>query len=147
MNNDAGDQSDDIALIFLKNSSDALTAVENLNKHRAALKIRDIIYGQRLIAEGFGDPTKDPAVPDIIVEPQLGIIYTTSTAKIAEHGGISVDDRHVACFVSNPTFKRSQYKGLVSTKQVGSTVLAALGLDTDALTGAQAEETEVLEGF
>jgi hypothetical protein len=32
-------------------------------------------------------------VPDIIVQPDLGVIYTTSTAKIAEHGGLSNDDR------------------------------------------------------
>jgi hypothetical protein len=28
-------------------------------------------------------------VPNIIVKPDLGIIYTTSTSKVAEHGGLS----------------------------------------------------------
>ena len=65
---------------------------------RFDLSIQDIIYGPQLIAQGFGDPTKDPAVPDIIVRPAEGIIYTDGTAKIAEHGGINEDDRHVACF-------------------------------------------------
>jgi hypothetical protein len=111
------------------------------------LKINDIIFGQRLIAEGFGDPKHDPAVPDIIVKPELGIIYTTSTAKIAEHGGISVDDRHVACFVSSPGLKKKKYTKQVSTKQVAVTVLKVLGLDGKALKGAKAEGTKVLDGF
>jgi hypothetical protein len=121
--------------------------VRNLNKKRDALKIQDIIYGQRLISEGYGNPLKDPAVPDIIVQPQLGIIYTTSTSKIAEHGGISDDDRHVACFVSNPKLKKTQFKETTSTKQVGTTILAALGLDVNALQGAREEGTKVLDGF
>lgn len=68
-------------------------AVANLEKNRQSLRIEDIIYGNRLIDLGFGNPKTDPAVPDIIVQPQLGVIYTTSTAKIEEHGGLSADDR------------------------------------------------------
>lgn len=139
--------SDDIALIFLKNHNDTETAVMNLEKDRVALKIDDIIYGKRLIEEGFGNPLTDTAVPDIIVRPLLGVIYTTSTAKIAEHGGISVDDRHVACFVSNPKLKKTQFKEQVSTKQVSVTVLNALGLDAKELQGAKAEGTKALNGF
>lgn len=86
-------QSDDIALIFLKNQDDVATAVDNLNRDRDNLEIQDIISRERLTYLGFGDPTKDPAVPDIIVRPDLGVIYTTSSAKIAEHGGLSDDDR------------------------------------------------------
>ncbi len=67
--------------------------MDNLNRDRINLGIQDIIYGERLTSLGFGDPTKDPAVPDIIVRPDLGVIYTTSNAKIAEHGGLSDDDR------------------------------------------------------
>jgi arylsulfatase A-like enzyme len=146
---DTRDQSDDIALIFLKNHSDTQTAANNLAKDRDALKIDDIIFGQRLISEGYGNPKTDTAVPDIIVRPKLGIIFTTTNAstKIAEHGGISVDDTHVACFVSNPMLKKAQFNQLVSTRQVAPTILSALGLDVKALKGAQAEGTTVLDGF
>ncbi len=85
-------KSDDIALLFLKNQHETEEAVENLEKIRAVAKIDDIIWGDRLKSLGFGDPTKDPAVPDIIVKPVLGVCYTTSTKKIAEHGGLSDDD-------------------------------------------------------
>jgi len=139
--------SDDIALIFLKNHKDTDKAVKNLEKHKAALKIEDIIFGKRLTDEGFGNPLTDTAVPDIIVRPNLGVIFTTSKAKIAEHGGISNDDRHVACFVSNPILKKKQFKEQVSTKQVAPTVLKALGLDMHALEGVRAEGTKPLDGF
>jgi len=141
--------SDDIALIFLTNHSDTQTAVDNLAKNRDKLKIDDIIYGQRLVSEGFGNPNTDTAVPDIIVRPQLGVIYTTSnaTVKIAEHGGLSVDDRHVACFASNPKLKKTTYKNKISTKQVAPTILKALGVDVQSLKGAQEEGTTVLDGF
>ncbi|WPG98225.1 Hypothetical protein R9X50_00101300 [Acrodontium crateriforme] len=79
--------SDDIALIFLNNSADTAQAAHNLNAHRAEGKIRSVIFGANLTASGFGDPKTDPAVPDIIVQPELGVIYTTSTKKVAEHGG------------------------------------------------------------
>jgi hypothetical protein len=140
-------QSDDIALIFLANHADVHTAVKNLDSNRNALKIDDIIYGDRLTSLGYGNPLTDPAVPDIIVKPNLGIIYTTSKSKIAEHGGLSDDDRKVACFISNPKLKKTKYTHQVSTRQVGPTILKALGLDTSKLKGAVAEKTDPLDGF
>ena len=140
-------KADDISLLFLKNHHDTDTAVKNLEKARKELKIDDIIYGERLISENFGNPLTDTAVPDIIIKPMVGVIYTTSNAKIAEHGGLSDDDRHVACIVSNPKLKKTRFTKEVSTKQVGPTILTALGLDPDALEGAKKEGTKPLEGF
>ena len=111
------------------------------------MEIKRIISGEQLIDEGFGDPTKDPAVPDIIVQPELGIIYSTSHSKIAEHGGLSDDDRHVACFVSNPGLKKTKVTDKTSTRQVAPTIMQALGLDPKKLQGVVIEGTQVLEGF
>lgn len=134
-------------MIFLANHSDTTTAVENLTKIKESAKILDIIFGQRLIELGFGNPLLDPAAPDIIVTPEVGIIFTTSNSKIAEHGGLSDDDRHVACFVSNPKLRKTVFSKEVSTKQVAPTILKALGLNPRELEGAVAEGTAVLEGF
>lgn len=138
---------DDIALFFLENHADTDKAVNALNRVRNELKISDIISDERLTYLGYGDPTKDPAVPDFIVEPEMGIIYTTSTSKIAEHGGLSVDDRKVACFVSSPGLQKTVYPHQVSTKQVAPTILKALGLDPNSLKGVVAEGTNLLDGF
>jgi hypothetical protein len=139
--------SDDIALIFLDDQADTDTAVANLNTQRRALAISDIIYGPQLIARGFGDPTKDPDVPDIIVVPVDGVIYVTDPTMIEDHGGFSEDDRHVACFVSAPDLKKTTFPCRVSTRQVAPTILKVLGLDVDQLQGAKAEGTQPLDGF
>jgi hypothetical protein len=101
----------------------------------------------QLTAFEFGDPLKDPAVPDIIAQPHRGVIYTTSTEKIAEHGGINSDDIHVACFLSNPGLKKREFSEKISTTRIAPTILKALGLDPKALEGVVAEGTEVLPGF
>jgi Type I phosphodiesterase / nucleotide pyrophosphatase len=138
---------DDVALIFLKDQRDTEKAVDILNGLRDTLKIEDIISRDRLTYLGYGDPKTDPAVPDIIVRPELGIIYTTSTKKIAEHGGLSEDDRKVACFASATNIERKVYDHQVHTKEFAPTILQALGLDPKALKGAVAEDTKVLRGF
>jgi len=138
---------DDIALIFLEDQSTLETAVQGLMKATSTLQIQDLIYGPRLTALGFGNPATDPAVPDIIVRPELGVIYTKSTAKIAEHGGLSDDDRKVACFVSGSGLKETKFGQRVSTRQIAPTVLKVLGLDPESLEGVKAQGTRVLAGF
>ncbi|KAI4254116.1 MAG: hypothetical protein LQ352_003283 [Teloschistes flavicans] len=138
---------DDIALIWLEDQSTLQTAIGNLNKARTSLQIQDLIYGERLMSMGFGDPLTDPSVPDIIVRPTLGTIYTTSKSKIAEHGGLSDDDRNVACFVSNPSLNKTKVMGHITTRRVGPTILKVLGISPRTLEGAVAEEVAVLQGF
>ncbi|KAH8895317.1 type I phosphodiesterase/nucleotide pyrophosphatase [Thozetella sp. PMI_491] len=138
---------DDVALIFLANGADTDAAVDQLNRNRNLLGISDIISGQRLTYLGYGDPAQDPAVPNIIVKPDLGVIYTTSKKKIAEHGGLSNDDRNVACFFSAPDIKFTLYPHQCSTAQVAPTILKALGMDPNALQAVVKEGTNVLSGF
>ena len=133
--------------MFLNHSSDTAAVVADLMAKKQALHINETISGAALIAQGFGDPTKDPTVPDIIIRPNLGTCYYTGKAKTAEHGGLSDDDRKVACFVSNPSLKKTVYSSQVSTKQVAPTILKALGLNPISLKGVVAEGTELLPGF
>ena len=87
-------------------------------------------------------------MPDIIVEPQLGVIYTTSKAKVEEHGGLSADDRNVACFVSSPRIRQAQkFTQRVFTTQIAPLILEALGIDGRELEGVEAEGTQILPGF
>lgn len=144
--------SDDIALIFLNKSSDTATAVANLNADRTAGKILNIYAdapgATPLASRGFGTPINSPFVPDIIVQPDLGIIYTTSKKKVEEHGGLSADDRNVACFVSSPRItKPLKFTQRVFTTQVAPLILEALGIDGEELEGVRAEGTRILPGF
>ena len=49
----------------------------------------------------YNDPTVDPRTPDIIVTPNVGVTYTGSTKKLAEHGGFAHDDTNVILLLSN----------------------------------------------
>ena len=138
--------SDDVALIWLNHSSDIPQATANLQGNATLLGIKEVIYGEQLVAQGFGSPANG-RTPDIIVGVELGVIYTTSKTKFAEHGGLSADDRNVACFVSNPHLQKQNVTGRVNTTQVGPTILQALGLDLAQLQGAVADGTGVLPGF
>lgn len=82
------------------------------------------------------------------MEPELGIIYTTSKSKVEEHGGLSADDRNVACVVSSPRITKPQkFTQRVYTTQIAPLILEALGIDAGELQGVRAEGTRILPGF
>src|SRR5262249_12163595 len=93
------------------------------------------------------DPRRDSRVPDIIVQPELGVIYTKSQAKNAEHGGFSEDDTHVALLVADGRDTPRTIKVPVQTAQIAPTILWMLGLDPDALRAVRSEGTGLLPGL
>ena len=140
-----GPTEDDVSLIWLKNSSDTLAAVKILedNATPAGIELGQIYYGPSL-ALNYNDPTEDPRTPDIIVTPNVGVTYSGSTAKLAEHGGFAHDDTNVIMLLSNPSFRPQTVRTSVGTVQVAPTILRALGLSPYALDAVRAEGTQVL---
>lgn len=138
---------DDIGLLWLNDTADIPTAVSNLAKNASQLDVQSTISGTQLIAQGFGNPAASSRVPHLIVRPKLGTCYTTSKSKLAEHGGLSDDDRKVACFVSNPKLQKKTFSQVVNTTQIAPTILKALGLDSNALEAVLLENTPLLNGF
>jgi len=140
-----GPTEDDVSLIWLKNSSDTLAAVKILedNATPAGIELGQIYYGASL-ALNYNDPTVDPRTPDIIVTPNVGVTYSGSTAKLAEHGGFAHDDTNVILLLSNPSFQPQTVRTSVGTVQVAPTILRALGLSPYALDAVRAEGTPVL---
>ena len=137
-------QDDDIALIWLQGQNTSGQQVTDyLNTNAVPLFIDEVMGGAELTLK-FNDPAADSRTPDIIVEPTYGTTYTTSTAKNSEHGGFSYGDTNVGLIVSNPAFKSSVLKTLVSTSQVAPSILHALGVSPSALKSVQVEKTEVL---
>jgi len=92
----------------------------------------------------FGDPATDSHAPDVVVQPKVGVIYSLSKKKNAEHGGFAEDDAHVGLLVSNPSLEASVVTAQVRTKQVAPTIVRALGLDPEALDAVRVEHTTVL---
>ncbi|MBV9742854.1 MAG: hypothetical protein JO099_03755 [Acidobacteriia bacterium] len=111
----------------------------------AALGIGEIFAG-RGIAQLYNPPSADPRSPDILVTPNIGVTYSNSKTKLAEHGGFSHDDTNVIMLLYNPAFTPTTITIPVTTMQVAPTILKVLGLDPGSLNAVQLEGTEVLPG-
>jgi hypothetical protein len=147
---DIGPTEDDVSLLWLQDSNTTATAVGLLESNASAAGIGEIFYGPSLTtmfnAPGV-PPHGDPRAPDIIVQPNVGVIYSGSLKKQAEHGGFAHDDTNVMTLVSNPSLERKVVTAAVETAQVAPTILAALGLDPGELQAVQIEGTAVLPGL
>lgn len=164
------DTSDDIGLLWLANSATDKSAAANLVAN-AAQDHAETVYqggrqpvtpGARSIVPLFGYPTPGSLVadrePDVIVEPQHGVIYSGSKAKVAEHGGFHTGDLNVALVVdagvptltapgsatAAPSSTTGVYTGPVTTYQIAPSILQALGLPITALAGANEQQTTPL---
>ena len=133
--------------IWLRDQTKTAQAVAILEAAPASTvgPITSILSGTSLTAQ-FNDPTLDPRVPDIIILPPPGTVYTGGS-KIAEHGGFQADCRSVALMLYNPAFKAATISTPVTTTQVAPTILKALGLAPTSLQAVVAEGTEVLPGI
>ena len=134
-------------MLWLKDSSQTASAVALLETTSPPDKnvagISQIFWGPSL-ATMFNSPSQDPRSPDIIVTPNVGVIYTGSKRKQEEHGGFAHDDTNVIMLLSNPKFTAKTVTGPVETMQVAPTVLKALGLDPNALQAVKIDGTQVL---
>jgi hypothetical protein len=148
--NQIGPTEDDISLLWLKPGADTISAVNLLETNGTASGIGQIFYGPS-IATTYDTPgvppNGDPRTPDIIVQPNVGVVYTTSTKKQAEHGGFANDDTNVMLLVSNPRITPGTVTSFVETTQVAPTILWILGHDPEALTAVKAEGTSLLPGL
>jgi Type I phosphodiesterase / nucleotide pyrophosphatase len=137
---------DDVSLIWLADQTQTQAGV-------ATLSANENLYGQGEIFAGpllslfFNDPLADPRTPDIIVAPNVGVIYTGGTKKVSEHGGFANDDRAVMLLVSSPRLRPSTVVDQVEVRQIAPTIIKALGLNPTQLNSVQLERTETLPGL
>jgi hypothetical protein len=148
-----GPTEDDVSLVWLDSSCTTPNAVSMLEAQSPATAniagIGQIFWGTG-ISQIFNPPglppTGDPRTPDILVTPNVGVTYSSSTKKLAEHGGFAHDDVNVMLLLSNPYFQATNVTGPVQTLQIAPTILEALGLNPNALEAVQLEDTQVLPG-
>jgi len=148
-----GPTEDDISLLWLSRSCTTAAQVDILETQSPASAnvagIGQIFWGASLnqIFNPPGiPPTGDSRTPDIVITPNVGVTYSGSHKKQAEHGGFSHDDTSVMILVSNSGFSPSTITTPVQTAQVAPTVLQALGLNPASLQGVQQQGTQVLPG-
>jgi hypothetical protein len=149
-----GPTEDDISLVWLADSSQTTNAVNMLESQSpATANIAGI--GQIFSGPGIGQlfnlpglpPAGDPRTPDILVTPNVGVTYSGSGKKLAEHGGFAHDDINVMMLLSNPRLSPITVTSPVETAQIAPTILLALGLDPNALEAVRMEHTQVLPGI
>jgi len=139
---------DDISMLWLTDQSQTQSFASILG-----MSANEDLFGQGEIFAGpsltlqFNNPLTDSRTPDIIVAPNVGVIYTGGTAKVSEHGGFAYDDRNVLLIVSNPSYKPSTFNDQVETRQIAPTIVKALGLDPSLLSAVKSEHTETLPGL
>jgi arylsulfatase A-like enzyme len=158
-------QTDDTGILWLQDQSkaniDAVVAQLTDPAHRAAIFAdvlppgtifsSNITHGSALAAI-YGDPTSNDPVaaaraPNVVIQPNWGVIYSGSSKKISEHGGGTLDDTHVALLVSNPRLEAGRVGERVSTMQVAPSILRALGLEPHKLDAVRKEGTRTLPGL
>jgi hypothetical protein len=145
-----GPTEDDISQLWLAPGKSLATAVAQLESHASTAGIGQIFYGpslETMFNAPSLPPNGDPRTPDIIVQPNVGVVYTGSSKKQAEHGGFAQDDTNVMLLVSNPSIQGSTVTSFVETAQVAPTILQALGLNPNQLQGVEKEGTPVLPGL
>lgn len=142
-----GATEDDVSVLWLKKGVDVDTAVGILETDATEIGMGEILYGATLAPNynvgGLG-PGQDPRTPDIIVTPNVGVTYSSSTAMIGDHGGFAHDDTNVMLLVANPSFTAQTVSAETATIQVAPTIVKALGLDPAALDAVKMEGTPVL---
>lgn len=149
-----GPTEDDVSLLWLSSSCTAAAEVQVLETQSPASNniagIGEIFSGQSMNqlfnAPGI-PPNGDSRTPDILVTPNIGVTYSGSTTKQAEHGGFSHDDTNVIMLVSNPNIAPKTVTTPVQTAQVAPTVLKVLGLNPASLQAVQQQGTTVLPGL
>lgn len=145
-----GATEDDISLLWLQNSANVTTAVNMIEASKNAVGLGQLFYGPTVALNyntpGTG-PGEDPRTPDIIVTPNVGVTYTGSAKKLAEHGGFAHDDTNVILLVSHPKYSAKTISAPTTTAQVAPTILKALGLNPSLLDAVREEGTAVLPDF
>lgn len=152
----ASETADDVGLIWwqdpINGPGNVVNALNTDPNQANILSIKKVFSGPAL-ASLFGTPNASTdylnpgtRVPDVVIQPTEGVVYSLSTAKIAEHGGGTMDDRNVALLVVNGAQNAHGRKvwGDVTTTQVAPTILSWLGLSPQSLTAVQQAHTKVL---
>ncbi|MDD2722642.1 MAG: alkaline phosphatase family protein [Methylovulum sp.] len=104
------------------------------------------VYAGHDAAKLFNVNWHNPRVPDVVGIAKEGSVYGGGKlSKIAEHGGMAENDRHVPIIVwgagiaSGKTVTNS-----VETTQIAPTILKTLGLDPSKLKAVKIEGTQAL---
>ena len=138
---------DTIELLWLTDHAKAGAVAAALQANAAALGIKTIYAGRQIesVFDGSLDYARNRR-PDIIIQPEAGVIYTTSgvSTKKVEHGGFSPENTHVPLVLAGPGVDRGTVTRPVDLRQVAATILKSLGLKPRELQAVRMEHVKRL---
>jgi len=141
----------DAAMVWLSDPAMAPAIVKAYEARAAALGIQDVLFGPRLTLTQNPPGTlagQDPRMPDIMLQPQLGVSWIASGDKsVAGYGGSLDQDTHVALLVSGAQLTGRRDPTWVPTTQIAPLLLRALGMEKFDLQALHKEHTPALPGI
>jgi hypothetical protein len=141
------EQDGSIAMVWLRNHEHTEDVAASLRRSQLEGGIHHVFSGTSLKLL-FNDLANDPRMPDIIIQPNQGMIYAEPADHfIEEHGGFTEDDTHVALLMSLPGIPPQQIRSFVRTAQIAPTILSQIDLDPRALQSVVKEHTPLLPGW
>jgi hypothetical protein len=141
----------DAAMVWLSDPTLAPAIVKAYEARAAALGIQDVLFGARL-ALTLNPPGilagQDPRMPDIVLQPKLGVLWTAPGDKtVTGYGGSLDQDTHVALLVSGAQLTGRRDPTWVPTTQIAPLLLRALGMEKFDLQSLHKEHTPALPGI
>jgi hypothetical protein len=134
----------DFAMMWLGDKSKTKDVAKAFSEHAQSLGIDRVITGPAL-ALTLNAPQKDSRMPDIILEPQPGVLW--GTAVLAGYGGMRDEDTHVALLISGAQLPGRFDPTLVPTTQLAPLLLRALGMEKFDLQALHLEHSPALPGI
>jgi hypothetical protein len=128
--------------MWLQNPSQAATAKANLLAN-STLGIAYVLIGDEITLAGYGSPSLDSRVPDLIIGAKVGTLWNQGF-EFVDHGGFLPQDLDVPLIAYNPSLQKKNITEVVSNRQVASSLLFAVGLPVDQLEGYRLGEAPVL---
>ena len=137
----------DAAMIWLTDAAKTDALVKAYGDKAATLGIADIYAGARM-ALTLNLPAKDSRIPDIILQPELGVLWGARDDKaLAGFGGMLDQDTHVALLVSGAYLTGRYDPTKVPTTQLARLLLNALGMEAADLQALHLEHSPALPGI
>jgi hypothetical protein len=137
----------DVGMIWLREPSMTPAVVKAYGDKSAALGVQEIYSGAKL-GLTLNLPDQDTRMPDIILQPELGVAWVSpADSAPATYGGMQDEDTHVALLVAGSQLTGRVDKTWVPTSQVAPLLLRALGIEKFDLQALHREHTPALPGI
>jgi arylsulfatase A-like enzyme len=133
------------AMIWLKHPDKTNAVVNAYRAEMLELGIGAIFFGEKLSLI-MNTAKEDSRMPDVVLEPQAGVVWATDGQWPEHVGGFSDDENHVALLISGRQLMDRVDKTPVPTGQVAPLILRTLGMEKLDLQALRQEHVPALPG-